>query len=146
VPEPAEIPESLQRRLSYVLGRLHRRSLALEADALAPVGTGVKQHAALAVLADEGPMSQQELGQRLGIDRTTVVAVVDALEDSGLVERTRAPGDRRSYLVTPTRKGKDALRSGRRAVRDAERALLKGLGAQERRTLTELLARALAAQ
>jgi DNA-binding MarR family transcriptional regulator len=140
------IPESLRYRLSYLLGNLYRRSLELESDALARVGTGVKQQAALAVLADDGPMSQQRLGQRLGIDRTTIVTVVDALEHAGLVARTRDPTDRRSYLVTLTRPGQTKQRHGRRVVYEAERALLEGLNEQERRTLTQLLVRALTSQ
>ena len=136
------VPESLHHRLSYLLGTLHRRALGLETDALARVTSGVKQHAALAVLADEGAMTQRELGARLGIDRTTVVAVVDDLEDAGLVERTRHRADRRAYLVTPSRSGHTALRRGRRLVEQAEATLLAALDERERRTLTDLLAKA----
>lgn len=139
----AEVPESLRYRLSYVLGHLHRRLLAVEGDALAAVGTGVKQQAALAVLADEGPMSQQELGRRLGIDRTTIVAIVDELESDHWVERSRDPADRRSYLLTLTAAGNAAQRRGRRAVDEAERALMTGLSERERRTVTDLLDRML---
>lgn len=140
-----EVPESLRYRLSYLLGNLYRRLVAMEGDALARVGTGVKQQAALTVLADEGPMSQRELGHRLGIDRTTVVSVVDDLETAHLVERTRAPADRRAYLVVLTSTGRGAQRRGRRVVDDAERTLLSALSEQDRRALTELLARALGA-
>lgn len=139
----AAVPESLRYRLSYVLGHLHRRLLAVEGEALARVGTGVKQQAALAVLAGDGPMSQQELGRLLRIDRTTIVAIVDELEDAHWVERTRDPADRRSYLLTLTAAGKTAQRRGRRAVHEAETALMAGLSEQERRTVTELLARML---
>jgi DNA-binding MarR family transcriptional regulator len=92
--------------LGYLLGSLHRRAIELETEALAQLGTGVKQHAALTVLADEESMTQQELGLRLGIDRTTIVTVVDDLQNAGLIERTRNPGDRRSYLVALTPSGK----------------------------------------
>lgn len=129
--------------MSYLLGSLYRRSLELETDALARVGTGVKQQAALAVLAEEGTMNQQVLGQRLGIDRTTIVTVVDDLETAGLAERRRDPADRRSYLVALTRSGHARQRRGRSAVHEAEQALLQGLSERERRTLTELLSQAL---
>lgn len=141
VSEP--IPESLQHRLSYLLGSLYRRAIEIETAALAPLGIGVKQQAALAVLADEGPMTQQELGLRLGIDRTTIVAVVDDLQGAVLIERNRDPADRRAYLIAPTRSGKAAHRRGERLVRDAQHALLDTLDEQERRTLIELLARSL---
>lgn len=140
-----EIPTSLQRRLSYLLGTLYRRSIELETEGLAPLGMGIKQQAALDVLTDEGPMTQQDLGARLGIDRTTIVAVVDGLEGTGLIERARNPSDRRSYLVTPTPAGRGRQRSARRRVTDAERSLLAGLDADERRALTDLLTRAVRA-
>lgn len=142
----SEVPESLRYRLSYVLGNLYRRLLAVEGDALAAVGTGVKQQAALAVLADEGPMSQQELGRRLGIDRTTIVAIVDELENAQWVERARDSADRRSYLLTLTAAGNATQRRGRRAVDEAERTLMTGLSDQDRRTVTELLTRMLTSE
>ena len=129
-----------------MLGNLYRRSLDVESDALARVGTGIKQQAALDVLTEEGPMSQQRLGQRLGIDRTTIVTVVDDLENAGLVERTRDRADRRAHIVTPTRSGQTKQRHGHRAVQEAERALLPGFTDDERRTLIGLLARALTSE
>jgi DNA-binding MarR family transcriptional regulator len=136
------IPASLRGRLSYVLGTLHRRALDLETEALAPLGIGVKQQAALDVLVDEGPMTQQRLGLRLGIDRTTIVTVVDGLQDAGLIERNRDPADRRAYLIVVTESGTAAQRRGRRLVRQAERELLGALTDEEHGTVTGLLARA----
>ena len=137
-----EIPSSLAGRLSYLLGSLYRRSLDLEAAALQRIGIGVKQQAVLSVLADEGAMTQQRLGQRLGIDRTTIVGLVDALADRDLVERVRDPADRRAYLLTLTRAGTLARREGERLVRDVERELLAALDVEQRAALTDLLARA----
>lgn len=136
-------PPSLLGRLSFLLGRLHMRGLDLEVRGLEPLGIDVKPHAVLVLLADEGSMTQRELGGRLGIDRTTVVAVVDGLEQKNLVERRRSPADRRAYLLTLTPSGEDARQRGQRLVAAAERELLDALDESERRKLTELLARAL---
>lgn len=140
---PDAIPESLRSRLSYLLGSLYRRSLQLETEALEQLGIGIKQQAALDVLAEEGPLSQRELGYRLGIDRTTIVAIVDDLQDAGLITRVRNPADRRSHLVTMSPLGKRTQQRGRRAVRRAERSTLSALPAAERGRLTTLLAEAL---
>jgi len=136
-------PQSLLGRLSFLLGKLHIRSVELEVRELEPLGIDVKQHAVLCVLADEGAMTQRELGQRLGIDRTTIVAVVDGLDEKSLVERRRSPADRRAYLLTLTPSGEHAQQRGQRLVDAAERKLLDALDESERRTLTELLAQAL---
>lgn len=87
-------------------------------------------------------MTQQRLGLRLGIDRTTIVTVVDGLQDAGLIERNRDPADRRAYLIVVTESGTAAQRRGRRLVRQAERELLGALTDEEHGTVTGLLARA----
>lgn len=137
-----EIPASLLGRLSYLLGSLYRRSLDLEAAALDRLGIGVKHQAALGVLADEGAMTQQQLGHRLGIDRTTIVGVIDALAERGMIERVRDPADRRAYLLTLTAVGRGARADGERLVRAVEGELLAGLDEGQREVLAGLLARA----
>ncbi|TDD79377.1 MarR family transcriptional regulator [Actinomadura darangshiensis] len=77
------------------------------------------------------------------MDRTTIVAVVDELQDAGLIERVRNPVDRRAYLVTPTPSGTATQRRGRQRVNRAQRTLLAALDDQEQRTVTALLARTL---
>lgn len=140
---PSDFPAAMLDRSSFLLGKLHTALLDIEARELGQLGLDVKQHAVLTVLVDEGPMTQQSMGQRLGIDRTTVVTVVDGLDESGLVERRRSPADRRAYLLTPTRAGRQSQKRGQRAVRAAEKQLLGALTEPERRTLVDLMARAL---
>ncbi|MUL44055.1 MarR family transcriptional regulator [Streptomonospora sp. PA3] len=136
-------PPSLLNRFSFLLGKLYFRALDAEADELSSLHVSVKQQAALTVLADEGPMTQHELGRRLGIDRTTVVGVVDGLDGDGLVERRRSPTDRRAYLLTLTPAGRDTQEQGRQRVAEAEHRFLGALGESDRARLRELLARAL---
>lgn len=88
-------------------------------------------------------MTQQRLGLRLGIDRTTVVSVVDGLDACHLVQRRRDPGDRRAYQLTLTAAGRRVNRRGQLLVDKTERLLLAPLGDSDRRALTDLLARAL---
>ena len=58
------------------------------------LGLRPKEFGSLSVLVSEGAMSQRRLGQRTGLDRTTMVVITDELERKGLVERTRNPEDR----------------------------------------------------
>ncbi|MDT0305242.1 MarR family winged helix-turn-helix transcriptional regulator [Streptomonospora wellingtoniae] len=139
----SEFPSPLLDRLSFLLGKLYFRGLDAETDELSALNLGVKQHAALGVLTREDPMTQQELGHRMGIDRTTIVAVVDDLDEQGLVERRRSPADRRAYLLTVTPSGRDAEERGRHRVAEAEDRLLGALDEPDRTRLRELLVRAL---
>ncbi len=93
----------------------------------------------LAVLATTGPRSQQELGELFGVNRTVMVALVDRLEASGLVERRRNPSDRRSYALEPTDEGLAALARLAPAVQEAELTFTEALGDEGRARLNELL-------
>jgi DNA-binding MarR family transcriptional regulator len=57
-----------------------------------------------------GPLSMGELASALTIDAPNATAVVDDLEELGLVRRRPHPSDRRAKLVELTRKGRDIAR------------------------------------
>ena len=71
----------------------------------------------LMILAAEEPVSQHELGERTGVDPSTMVARMDALEEKGLVERTRKAGDRRSYEICLSAEGRQVLGKLRRRAK-----------------------------
>jgi DNA-binding MarR family transcriptional regulator len=130
---------SIADQLGYLLGRAHLEHRAIAERALAPLGLSGKGFGALILLVREGPLSQQRLGGRQGIDRTTMVAVVDELESAGFVERRRDPRDRRAYSLHATAKGRRVLKRAADATRRAEDEFLASLPAPERRRLKELL-------
>ena len=111
------------------------------ADALAALGLQPKSFGALTVLVVEGPMTQRDLGARQGVDRTTTVAVVDILEEAGLVARVRDDRDRRAYALAVTAAGRRILRRAEGVVRKAEDEFLADLSGAERSTLLEVLRR-----
>jgi DNA-binding MarR family transcriptional regulator len=84
---------ALAENLGFLLGQAHERHRELAASRLRGVGLAPKEYGALSVLVAEGPLTQQELCRRTGIDRTTMVALADALEEKSLVvrEQTGAP-------------------------------------------------------
>jgi len=51
-------------------------------------------------------LSQQELADRLVLEKSTVSRMVADLEDKGLVERERDPANRRTYRLRLTDKGR----------------------------------------
>jgi DNA-binding MarR family transcriptional regulator len=130
---------ALADRLGPLLGRAHEAHRADAREALAPFGLSPKGFGALAVLDADGPLSQQRLAERQGIDRTTMVAVIDELEQIGAVERRRDRDDRRAYAVHLTRKGRRLLRSAHGAVVDSEQRFLAPLTAPEQEQLKAAL-------
>ena len=84
-------------------------------------------------------LSQQAIGERLRIDRTTMVSLIDDLERAGYVKRDRNPGDRRAYVITLTPAGKRAQARAEQAV-DADALEFFGrLSESERQQLHRLL-------
>lgn len=138
------LPASLSDSLGYLLGRSHAAHRSVVEQVFAPLDIGVKEFGALAVLVEEGPLSQQRLGERQGVDRTTMVAVVDKLERKRLVERRRDAGDRRAYALQPTPRGRRVLARAVEAEERTEDEFLAPLPAGERRRLKALLRRLIA--
>jgi len=68
-----------------------------------------------------------------------MVALVDALEEKGLVNRLRDPSNRRAYLLQTTEAGRKRLRDTLKAVKKAEQEILAPLSSAESATLTRLL-------
>lgn len=95
--------------------------------------------AVLATLQAAGPLSQQQLAGELDVNRTVMVKLIDGLEARGLVERMRNPGDRRAYLLHPTRAGRETLAELLPRMARAEAELTDRLSAAERERLNELL-------
>jgi DNA-binding MarR family transcriptional regulator len=95
--------------------------------------------AVLRRLASEAWVSQQRAAERLGIDRTTMVAIVDRLEQRKLVHRRPDPADRRKNMVALTDAGHQALAAAAPTAAEAERRFLQPLGAADAQQFTDAL-------
>jgi DNA-binding MarR family transcriptional regulator len=84
---------------------------------------------ALWELGRSGPSSLKDLAERMKLDSSTVVGVVDRLETKGLVRRSPDPQDRRRISLTPTERAKEILAA---APHPAQGHLLAGLEGMER--------------
>jgi DNA-binding MarR family transcriptional regulator len=123
--------------------RLWRAFHTHTAEALGSVGLTPALFALLNVLGAREGAIQQELSSDMGIDPSAMVKLINELEDAGLAERRRRPGDRRAWEVTITPKGRRSLQRARRVVAEAQDEVLGGLTVAERRQLLALLRRAL---
>jgi len=124
----ADRSPELVSSLGYLLKHAQLRLARLTAAALEPYGLNGRELAVLIVLAEGEPASQQQAARRLGIDRTSMVAFLDALEEKGLVERHSHAHDRRRNVVELTAAGREMTRAARRAGDEAERRFLAPVG------------------
>jgi len=141
MPSEDDLGPELSRRLGYLLKRARLRLEDLHEDVMEPTGVNARELGILLLLDSQGPESQQQAAGQLGVDRTTMVAFLDGLEDRGLVERRPDPEDRRRNLVALTSEGRKALRRGKRASDRAEQALLADLSERDGDRLRDLLSR-----
>jgi DNA-binding MarR family transcriptional regulator len=93
----------------------------------------------LASLEDHGASSQKEISERLGIDASDLVALLDDLEKAGLANRKRDERDRRRYAVMPTPAGAKALKQRLVDVERLNEEMLSPLTPPEREELHRLL-------
>jgi MarR family transcriptional regulator, lower aerobic nicotinate degradation pathway regulator len=139
--ERPPFPPALMEHVGFLLTMVRGGTFAICSEALAPLGLHVKQFGMLLVLATEGAHSQQFLAEWTRMDRTTMVALVDSLEERGYVRRERNPDDRRAYLVTITPEGRRALGRAEAAMARAESRVLASLSPSESKQLLELLSK-----
>jgi len=130
---------ALAGRLGYLLKHAQLRLAELTASAMAPFGITGRQLAVLIAIDSRAPLSQQEVARRLGVDRTTMVLLIDELENKRLVQRRQDPGDRRKNVVALTGAGRTTLRAASSASAEAERLFLGSLPGDEATQLRQAL-------
>jgi DNA-binding MarR family transcriptional regulator len=115
----------------------------LHAEALVPFDIHARDLGVLLVIDRFEPASQQQLAQRMHVDRTTMVAIIDALEAKGIIGRHPDADDRRRNVIELTPAGQNMLREATAASDAAEADLLAPLDVEEGEQLRELLVRIL---
>lgn len=103
--------------------------------------TGLRDWLVLTALGDGRSRTQLALGHELGVDKTTLTALLDRLERDGLIVRHLDPNDRRARIPESTKAGK-AIAAKIEKARDAvEVRVLAQFSADDQNALRELLTR-----
>jgi DNA-binding MarR family transcriptional regulator len=132
--------------VAFLLSQLGYHSSRLWQGRLAPLGLDPRHVMLLRHVAIAEGRSQQALGEVLQIPPSRMVALVDALEQRGLLRRRPDPGDRRVRTLHLTRDGRRLLDEVMEISLEHERQLCKGLQPAEREQLITLLSRLAAEQ
>ncbi len=107
---PASPPGAGEEDFAYLLVQLGFHLARQFGERLTPLGLEPRHAGMLTRLAAHEGLSQQALGELIGLNPTRMVFLVDELEQRGLVERRRNTADRRSYALYLTAQGRDTLR------------------------------------
>jgi len=134
-------PGELTDRIGYLLKHAQLRFQEIQRHALTPLSLDGRLLAVLITAEQAGPCQQLRLAEKLGVDRTTMVDLVDRLEASGFVQRHADPDDRRARLIHVTTRGRKALTAGIAASDDVDQRFLAALSDADQRAFRRALSR-----
>lgn len=135
------LPECLGHWTGFVLHWVTELGSQFYARAMTPLNLRPLQVGILQLLAGEGVMVQARLGERLHVDKATMVTLLNDLEEQGLIERRPHANDRRAYDIHLLEAGKQRLQAAEKLSIEAAQQFFSTLTSQEQQTLNELLRR-----
>lgn len=131
----------LPELIGYHLRRAQVHLFADFARTMAEAQMTPGQFGVISLIGANPGLTQSALARAVGIERSTMVAVIDNLQDRGLVERRPSPVDRRSYALMLTETGTALLERLTPLVRAHERNVARRLSTAEKDKLIDLLTR-----
>lgn len=108
---------------------------------LADMGVTPASFSVLEVLRANPGATQSKLARAVHLDRSSVVPLLDKLQDRGLLSRRASTTDRRNNHIYLSSQGKALLQAAILRVREHERRMTAKLTAPEKKALIGLLAK-----
>ena len=121
--------------LGAMFARITRRLIEAERPILAVHGLSMWGYVVLSHLARTPVDTQLALAQAIGYDKTRLIALLDGLEQDGLLIREPDPDDRRAKRVRLSAAGAQIHNAARADIRSMEAKLLAELGAADQTAL-----------
>jgi len=125
--------------LAFLLSQVGIHASRRFAERIAAVDLNPPLFRVLNLVAAAEGRSQQAIAAAIEIPPSRMVALVDELEQRGLVERRPEPDDRRVRALFLTAKGKRCLQRGRKIATQHEQELTEGMSDTDRKRLVALL-------
>ena len=131
----------------HLIRRLHQHSTPLFGQRVQAAGSDLTsvQFAALDALRFHPGIDQAGLAEAIAKDRATIGAVVDRLQQKGLIARSASTRDKRAKVLSLTDDGHALLLALTPVVEGLQRDSVPGLSDAEYRQFIALAARAVAA-
>jgi DNA-binding MarR family transcriptional regulator len=129
----------LNRSATHLLHRAGQRAADIFSEESRAGGLTPRQFAVLMAVSEQEGLTQTELVERTGIDRSTLADIVARLLSRGLIQRRRAKDDGRAYAIKLSAQGAKALREAQPGAAAADTRLLASLPPGKRQDFLESL-------
>ena len=129
----------LETSLSQLLRRAQQFAYEQFADHIGGSGLTPRQFIVLLAVDEEEGLSQTDLVNRTGIDRSTLADMINRMTRRGLLARRRTMEDARANAVKLTAAGRRALKAALPKAKSAEAVLMELLPASVQRELVRAL-------
>src|SRR5262249_7088338 len=133
------VAKEMVKSSGFLLARLGFGFKAKTIAAFERDGFEIYDYSVLAVLAEGVRETQATIADALTLDPSRLVALLDSLEERGLIERQRDPQDRRRHVVSITATGTRELSRLREMAKRLEDEFFAPLDPESRETLHDLL-------
>ena len=132
-------PRRKRPDLAAMLAPLIREMIAAELPVLEAHGVSMWGYSVLLALDRSAIRTQAALAEAIGADKTRIIAILDELQQSGLIERVADPEDRRARLLAITKEGRRVKEATQAAIQRGEERWLGTLSAADRAVFLRVL-------
>lgn len=122
----------LEGSASHLLHRAQQVAATRSADALRDAGITLRQFSVLSAIAQGEGVSQSQLVEMTGIDRSTLADMAARMETAKLIKRVASKSDARAKSLSLMAAGRKALQKATPGVIDADSSLLEALATTRR--------------
>ncbi|HKH51389.1 MAG TPA: MarR family transcriptional regulator [Mycobacterium sp.] len=132
-------PRRKRPDLAAMLAPLVRELMVAELPVLEAHGLSMWGYSVLVALDRSAIRTQAALAEAIGADKTRIIAILDDLQQSGLIERMPDPEDRRARLLAITKEGRRVKDATQAAIQRGEERWLGTLSATDRAVFLRVL-------
>lgn len=122
------------RRITHAIG-VYSKRLSAGFDVTTP------QLVTLHCIVRRGPITPSEISRHIHLSKSTIVGILDRLEEKGLAARTRGVRDRRQVFVESTPKGRELVARAPSPLHSALSDAMRTMPESEQLAIAEFLER-----
>lgn len=131
----------MDTNIIFDLARINRKLMLMNPDQLSGFNRNRTQLKILHTLFDNPGISQDELAEKINLDKTTVAKAIKLLEESHMVERKKCKNDLRKFELYATGNAKEKKKEISESIEDRNRILINNISEEELKVLKIILSK-----